>query len=100
MRIQRQRASHPACERIVQDEVEGAQCGQAVAGHLAAHAAAQVSTDSILGEMSLDQRIILQAVNDDRDVRVVALVSGSAMGHLAQLHSSRLEVYAWVYALP
>src|SRR5882757_5167414 len=86
MRVQRQRPGHAAAERLLHHEIQRAEIGQFITGHIAGDDAGKMGFHPRTGDLRLQQRIILRVIGDHRDIGGVSLVAGAGMGDVAQLH--------------
>src|ERR1700736_6564634 len=88
MRVERQRARDPAAERLLHDKIQRGNVGQLIADNLAFDNSGKMRLYPRAGDLVQQQRIMFRIIGDDGNVGGVALVAGTGMGDLAQLHVS------------
>ena len=77
----------PALQRLVHDEVEGAEAVELEALDRPAQQLAELGPEARRRELRLDLWLVIRIVSEHRDVRAVALVAGAGMGDRAQRHA-------------
>src|ERR1700755_2562294 len=89
MRVERQRPRYPASQRLVHYEIERKKLGQLVTNNVAFDNAREMRFHTRRRHLSQQQRIMLRIIGDDGDIGDVALVAGTRMSDLTQLHGCR-----------
>src|SRR6476469_2267492 len=83
VRVEIERAVHPALERILHDEVQSVKMLQHVTLDRTADQAGEGALDALSGQRALEPREILRVVDPDIDVRGIALVAGARVRDVA-----------------
>src|SRR5258706_11809880 len=86
MGIECKRPRHAATERACHHEIQRRYVREFVADNLTFDNTGEMRPHPRAGNVRKQQRIMLRVKGDDRDVGGVALVAGTGMGDLAQLH--------------